>query len=82
MKHAGSETLERLADLLEELRLLGLQERSLGVFYRKGRAWLHFHDDPSGLYADIRVKQAWQRFRVSDSKERARLLHFIQKNPP
>ena len=41
-------------DLLAQLRALpGLTEKKRGVFYRKSRAFLHFHEDPKGMFADI-----------------------------
>lgn len=55
MKHAGAEALDRLEPLLDEVRAMGsLAEKTRGVFYRKGRAFLHFHEDPKGLFADLR----------------------------
>jgi hypothetical protein len=54
VKHASQAALDQLDTLLAELRGLGLTEKSRGVFYRKGRAFLHFHEDPMGLFADIR----------------------------
>jgi len=55
MKHASSTALDVLEPLLAELRALpGLVEKSRGVFYRKSRAFLHFHEDPKGLFADMR----------------------------
>ena len=75
MKHAGSAALDALGGLLAEIRKRGgLVERSPGVFYRKGRAFLHFHEDPSGLHADIRPGDAWERFRVETKAERQALL--------
>ena len=54
MRHARDQDLDRLEDLLERLRALpGLTEKKRGVFYRKSRAFLHFHEDPKGLFADI-----------------------------
>ena len=32
-----------------------LVERQPGVFYVRGTAFLHFHDDPAGLFADLRL---------------------------
>jgi hypothetical protein len=33
-----------------------LQEKKTGIFYRKGKAYLHFHESADGeLYADIRL---------------------------
>ncbi|MCI3178797.1 hypothetical protein C5708_00855 [Caulobacter sp. CCUG 60055] len=55
MKHAGPAALDQLETILARLRdTPGLIERRRGVFYVKSRAFLHFHEDPSGLYADIR----------------------------
>ena len=47
MKHAGPSALAEMDALLGELRKLeGLTERRPGVFYRRSRAFLHFHEDP------------------------------------
>jgi hypothetical protein len=55
VKHAGAQALDTLEPLLAELRALpGMVERSRGVFYVKSQAFLHFHEDPAGLFADIR----------------------------
>ncbi|MDB5476457.1 MAG: hypothetical protein JWP49_1968 [Phenylobacterium sp.] len=55
MRHARPEDLEPLVGLLAQLRALpGLTERTPGTFYRKARAFLHFHHDPKGLFADLR----------------------------
>ena len=56
MKHATASALDLLEPLLEQLRALpGMKERSRGVFYRKSQAFLHFHEDPKGLFADLRA---------------------------
>jgi hypothetical protein len=56
MKHAGQEALAELAPLLAQVREIGdLTERRPGVFYIKSRAALHFHEDPAGLFADLRL---------------------------
>ena len=55
MRHARAEALDRLEPLLGQIRAVGvLRETSRGIFYLKSRAWLHFHEDPAGLFADIR----------------------------
>ena len=75
MKHAGPEALSALGGLLGEIRKgEGVVERRPGVFYRKGRAFLHFHEDPSGLHADMRIGAAWERVRVETRAERQALL--------
>ena len=77
MKHAGAAALDRLETLLGELRALpGLRETGRGVFYRKGRAFLHFHEDPKGLFADLRdvAGRDFDRFEVTEDEGRAQLL--------
>ena len=50
MRHAGPQALERLEPWLVRLRELpALKEKSLGVFYLKGRAFLHFHEEGNAL---------------------------------
>jgi hypothetical protein len=79
MKHAGTDALDRLEPFLTELRSVsGLVERRRGVFYRRSRAFLHFHDDPSGLYADVRLGGDFERCRVETDEERARLMTRIR----
>lgn len=57
MKHAGPQALDRLEPLIARIRALpGLTEKARGTFYRKSRAFLHFHEDSEGLFADIRVE--------------------------
>ncbi|MDO9337586.1 MAG: hypothetical protein Q7T61_14405 [Caulobacter sp.] len=81
MKHAGPAALDRLEPLLNELRAIdGLKEKARGVFYRRGRAFLHFHEDSSGLYADLRqAGDDFDRFRVQDEAERAALLALVRQ---
>jgi len=78
MKHAGAAALDRLEPVLRRVRALPqLRERSRGVFYLRTRAFLHFHEDPKGLFADLRIGATWSRARVSTVAERARLLRRI-----
>ena len=76
MKHATPAALDALEGLLADLRTLGLVERARGVFYRKGRAFLHFHEDPKGLFADVRDAAGgdFERFDVTAADGRAALL--------
>jgi hypothetical protein len=81
MKHAGGDALLELAALVAAVRTRpGLKEPRPGIFYRKGKAWLHFHEDKAGLFADLRVADEWQRFRVSEPAEQAALLAVIDCN--
>ena len=71
MRHATASALDELEPLLAELRTLpGLVERTRGVFYRRSRAFLHFHEDPSGLHADVRFGDDFERWRVETRVER------------
>ena len=79
MKHAGPAALDRLEPLLERIRPLpGLVEKSRGVFYRRGKAFLHFHEDPAGLFADVRFAGTeFERLRVETAEEQAKLLAMV-----
>jgi hypothetical protein len=71
--------LDELDDVVSELRGVdGLKEKSRGVFYRGSRAFLHFHEDPSGLYADVRLDADFDRMRVTTNAERKRLLSVVR----
>jgi hypothetical protein len=75
MRHAGDESLDDLEDVLASVRALEtLTERSRGIFYRGGVATLHFHEDPAGLFADLKVDGRWSRLRASTKAERRALL--------
>lgn len=78
MKHAGPDTLARIAPLLAELRARpGLRESRPGVFVLKSRAFLHFHDDPAGIFADVRLAEDFVRLRVTSASEQSDLLDRI-----
>ena len=63
MRHARDEDLDRVEALLGQLRTLpGMIEKKRGVFYFKTRAFLHFHEDPKGMFADIREAGAGNDF--------------------
>jgi hypothetical protein len=77
MKHAGKDALDALEPLLGSLRgLPGLREKSRGTFYVKSRAFLHFHEDPKGLFADIRDAEGldFERIDVTAEPGRAALI--------
>jgi hypothetical protein len=78
MKHAGPDTLARIAPLLAELRARNaLRERRPGSFELKSRAFLHFHDDPSGVFADVRLAGDFVRMPVTSRAQQAELLDRI-----
>ena len=53
-------------------------EKKRGIFYRKSAAFLHFHEDPDGLYADVRMHEEFDRFRVETDSERSKLVAMIR----
>jgi len=67
MKHAGPETLARLDPMLRKLRKRdSLVERTPGSFYLKSKAFLHFHEDPSGIFADLKENvSGFTRYQVT-----------------
>ena len=78
MKHATAASLDRLEEVLARLRDFGaLKEKARGVFYVRGKAALHFHEDPAGLFADIRTGAEWERIAVNTAAERAGLLRRV-----
>ena len=76
MRHATFAALDRLDDLLQAVRRQHpqLKERKRGAFYRGGAGWLHFHEDPAGLFADLKIGGTWERLPVNSAAERAALL--------
>jgi hypothetical protein len=79
MKHAGADALAQLEPLLQRVRVLpGLTEKKRGTFYRKSRAFLHFHEDPAGLFADVRLAGEFERFEVTTPAQQDRLLRLIE----
>jgi hypothetical protein len=78
MKHAGAGALNALAELLDEIRTYeGLREPKRGTFYRRSSAFLHFHEDPAGLFADLKIGDLFQRFPVNTVAQRRALLRRI-----
>ena len=80
MRHATDTALDALEPLLEQLRRQpALTERKRGVFYRKSSAFLHFHEDPAGFFADVKAGPAWQRMPATTAAERRALLKLVRE---
>ena len=84
MAHADAKALEALLPLLRQLReIKGLKEVKPGIFYLRGAAFLHFHDEQSSVSADLKkpggsgfdrypiATPPQQRKLVDDAKRRA-----------
>jgi hypothetical protein len=81
VRHASSGALDELEPLLARLRRIdGLVENKRGLFQRGSRAFLHFHEDPSGLHADVRLAGDFERFRVQDPDEQDELVARIERS--
>jgi hypothetical protein len=81
MKHAGRRTLTTLEPVLRALREHPvLVEKSPGAFYVKSKAFLHFHEDPAGLFADVKEDLlTFARYRVSTRAEQKELLARVKR---
>ncbi len=80
MKHAGQEVLASLAPLLEKVRKHAvLKERKLGAFYYKSKGFLHFHEDPAGIFADVKLGPDFVRMRATTRQEQRLLLSRIDE---
>jgi hypothetical protein len=80
MKHAGAVALEQLSELLTQIRQReGLKEKKLGIFYRRSKSFLHFHEDRAGLFADLTVGGGFDRHPVNSPQEQARLLAALDE---
>jgi hypothetical protein len=85
MKHAGEAALDRLEPLLTSLRAMpALREKSRGAFYRGSRAFVHFHEDESGLFADVRFGDDFERIDVTTAAKQQSLVRRIRQTlrPP
>ena len=84
MRHATDAALDELEDLLQKIRQRHpmLRERKRGAFYKGGQGWLHFHEDPAGLFADVKINGSFARLRVSTKAERGVLLACLRDTLP
>ena len=77
MKQAA---LEQIAPLLDVLRANpALREVRPTAFHLDGRDFVHFHDEPGGVVADVRLTRGVVRMRVSTDPEQAELLERIDE---
>ena len=79
MKHAGHAALAAAENMLCAIRKHeSLTEKKYGVFYRRSEAFLHFHEAPAGLFADLKVSGAWRRFPVNTREEQQNFLAAVE----
>ena len=79
VRHAGDDALDRLEPMLRQLRSLpALREKKRGTFYRGSKAFAHFHEDPAGLFADVRLASEFERFDVTTPDRQRDVMHRIR----
>ncbi len=81
MRHARDADLDRIEDLLAQVRTLpGLKEKKRGCFYWKSRGFLHFHEDPKGMFADLAGEDRMDiRIDVTETDGQAELMAAARK---
>jgi hypothetical protein len=80
VKHATAVALDALEPLIKKIRAVtSLTEKKRGVFYRGSKAFLHFHEDQAGFFADVRTGPEWERFPATTAADRRALLAAIKK---
>ena len=81
MRHITPSRLDDVEPLLERLRTFDtLVERKRGVFYRRSRAFLHFHEDDAHVYADVRLDgDDFARMRVTTAAEQDQLVRAVNR---
>ena len=81
MRHAREDDLDQIDGLLERIRGIdGLVERQPGKFSRGSESWLHFHVDPAGMFADVKVDGRFERFRATTRREQDRLVALLRRS--
>lgn len=80
MKHASAQTLIQVMDLLTAIRAHKvLTEKKPGIFYRKGQAFLHFHEDKAGMFMDIRDAADWLRLPATGAGAHEKCLQVLDR---
>ena len=80
MKHATPEVLRSLSGLLDQIRQRdGLKEKKLGIFYKKSKSFLHFHEDPAGVFADLSAGADFVRYPVNTKSQWKVLLTALDR---
>ncbi len=80
MKHACKETLTEIEAILTYLRQIPkMIERTPGCFYRGSIGFAHFHEDPAGIFADVKLNgKSFARLRVSTKEEQRRFIKAVK----
>lgn len=80
MKHAGAAALDSIEDVLAAVRQYPqLREPRRGTFYLRSSGFLHFHEDPEGMFADIKEGGEFVRYGINTATEKKRLLASVRR---
>jgi hypothetical protein len=81
VRHPRDGELDQMVPVLEQLRGIGgLVERTTGVFYRRSKAFLHFHVDDDDFYADVRLDGVgFERMKVTTKPEQRALVAAVRR---
>jgi len=82
MAHADDAALQRLLSLIRQLReIKGLREMKPGIFYLKGAAFLHFHEEGGALFGDLkRARGGFDRYPVDTPVGQRKLLDDAKRS--
>jgi hypothetical protein len=81
MRHAGEGALDHLEPMLRALRAMpALREKARGTFYRGSRAFIHFHEDIEGLFADVRFGEEFERIDVTTRTKQEKLVRRVRSS--
>ncbi len=77
MAHADAKALEALLPMLRQLReIKGLKEVKPGIFYLRGAAFLHFHDELGSVSADLKKPggSGFDRYPIATAPQQRKLV--------
>ena len=76
MRHEINETLEMLLNFLKSYEILS--EMKPTNFHLNGKGFIHFHDEPDGLWADIFLSKGRLRMPANTASEQADVIGTIE----
>ena len=83
MKHAGANTLKMLDPVLRQIRKHHrvLIEKTPASFYLRSKGFLHFHEDSTGIFVDLKENLlTFTRYRATTSREKRNLVYRVEKS--
>jgi hypothetical protein len=83
MGRAKKVTIDALAPLYDEVRALGIDGlvvKANGAVYQKRNGILHFHEDATGVQADVKVGAAWERIEVNDAAGKRKVVALLRRH--